>query len=95
VATATGVFLVLATGPLLATVVVFVAVVWFSGYMSLGSVSAAVLFPLLVLIERGVSPVLLGAALVAVFICWTHRANLARLRSGTEPRLFPRKERSR
>jgi glycerol-3-phosphate acyltransferase PlsY len=95
VATATGMFVVLAPGPILSTVVVCIAVVWFSGYMSLGSMSAAVLFPLLVWYDGGVSPVLLGALLVAVFICWTHRANFARLRNGTEPRLFPRKERPR
>jgi acyl phosphate:glycerol-3-phosphate acyltransferase len=95
VATATGMFVVLAPGPILSTVVVCIAVVWFSGYMSLGSMSAAVLFPLLVWYDGGVSPVLLGALLVAGFICWTHRANFARLRNGTEPRLFPRKERPR
>jgi acyl phosphate:glycerol-3-phosphate acyltransferase len=95
VATATGMFVVLAPGPILSTVVVCIAVVWFSGYMSLGSMSAAVLFPLLVWYDGGVSPVLLGALLVAGFICWTHRANFALLRNGTEPRLFPRKERPR
>jgi glycerol-3-phosphate acyltransferase PlsY len=95
VATATGMFVVLAPGAIISTAVVCVAVVWFSGYMSLGSMSAAVLFPLLVWYDRGVSPVLFGALLVALFICWTHRANIARLRKGTEPRLFPRKERDR
>ena len=95
VATATGMFVVLAPGAIVSTVVVCVAVVWFSGYMSLGSMSAAVLFPLLVWYDRGISPVLFGALLVALFICWTHRANIARLRKGTEPRLFPRKERDR
>lgn len=95
VATATGMFVVLAPVPLLSTLVVCIAVVWFSGYMSLGSLSAALLFPLLVLFDRGISPVLLGALLVALFICWTHRANIVRLRNGSEPRLFPRKERPR
>ncbi|HEY2848814.1 MAG TPA: glycerol-3-phosphate 1-O-acyltransferase PlsY [Gemmatimonadaceae bacterium] len=94
VATATGMFLVLAPLPILATLIVCIAVVWFSGYMSLGSISAAVLFPLLVWFNRGLSPVLLGALLVALFICWTHRANIVRLRNGTEARLFPRKERN-
>jgi glycerol-3-phosphate acyltransferase PlsY len=95
VATATGVFVVLAPSAMLSTVVVCIAIVWFSGYMSLGSMTAAVLFPLMVWFDRGVSPVLWGALFVALFICWTHRANIARLRSGTEPRLFPKKERRR
>ncbi|HEX7547134.1 MAG TPA: glycerol-3-phosphate 1-O-acyltransferase PlsY [Gemmatimonadaceae bacterium] len=95
VATATGVFLVLVPSPMLATVVVCVAVVWYTGYMSLGSITAAALFPLLVWLDRGVSPVLWGALLVAAFICWTHRTNMIRLSKGTEPRLFPKKRRLR
>jgi glycerol-3-phosphate acyltransferase PlsY len=93
VATATGVFVVLVPSALLATVVVCLAVVWYSGFMSLGSITAAALFPLLVWFDSGVSPVLWGALLVASFICWTHRANMVRLRNGTEPRLFRKKER--
>jgi glycerol-3-phosphate acyltransferase PlsY len=93
VATATGVFLVLAPTALLATVVVCLAVVWYSAYMSLGSITAAVLFPALVWINGGISPVFWGALLVATFICWTHRSNIVRLRNGTEPRLFPKKGR--
>lgn len=94
VATATGVFLVLVPSPMLATVVVCVAVVWYSGYMSLGSLTAAALFPLLVWLDRGVSPVLWGGLLVAAFICWSHRTNMVRLSKGTEPRLFPKKKRA-
>jgi glycerol-3-phosphate acyltransferase PlsY len=93
VATATGVFLVLVPGPMLATVVVCIGIVWISAYMSLGSISAAVLFPLLVWLDRGISPVLWGALAVALFICWTHRANIVRLRNGTESRLFKKRER--
>ncbi len=94
VATATGVFIVLVPGPLLITVAVCIAVVWYSAYMSLGSITAAALFPLLVWITSGVSPLLWGALVVAAFICWTHRANITRLRNGTEARLFKKKERS-
>ena len=94
VATATGVFLVLAPSALLTTSVVCIAIVWYSGYMSLGSIAAAALFPLLVWLDLGVSPVLWGAILVAAFIVWSHRSNVARLRNGTEPRLFRRKERA-
>ena len=93
VATATGVFLVLAWSPLLVTIVVCIAVVWYSGYMSAGSIFAAALFPLLVWFDSRVTPVLWGALLVSAFICWTHRANMQRLRAGTEPRLFKKKER--
>jgi glycerol-3-phosphate acyltransferase PlsY len=93
VATATGVFLVLAPEPLLATIVVCIAVVWYTGFMSAGSITAAALFPLLVWLDTRVTPVLWGALVVSAFICWTHRANMQRLRAGTEPRLFKKKER--
>jgi glycerol-3-phosphate acyltransferase PlsY len=94
VATASGAFLVLVPSPLLATVVVCIAVAWYSGYMSLGSLAAAVIFPLLVWLDRGVSPVLWGSLPVVAFICWTHRSNIVRLSKGTEPRLFPKKRRA-
>jgi glycerol-3-phosphate acyltransferase PlsY len=93
VATATGVFLVLVPFAMLATVVICIAVVWYSGYMSLGSMTAAILFPLLVWVDTGVTPILWGALIVAAFIVWTHRANIGRLRKGTEPRLFKKRER--
>jgi glycerol-3-phosphate acyltransferase PlsY len=91
VATATGVFLVLAPAPLLVTIVVCITVVWYSGYMSMGSIVAAALFPLLVWFDTGRSPVLWGALIVAAFICWTHRTNMRRLRDGTESKLFRKK----
>ena len=95
VATATGVFLVLVPVPMLTTVAICIVVVWFSGYMSLGSMTAAVLFPILVWLDRGLTPILWGALIVAAFIVWTHRANIGRLRNGTESRLFKKRERKR
>jgi glycerol-3-phosphate acyltransferase PlsY len=89
VATASGVFAVLAPGPLLVTTAACVVTVWSTGYMSLGSVVAAVLFPVCVYIAAGASPVFWVGVAVALFIVWSHRANLRRLRQGTETRLFP------
>ncbi len=93
VASASGVFAVLVPGAVLATTLFCALVVWRSGYMSAGSVSAALLFPLLVWMERGASPVLWVSLIVSAFIVWTHRSNLQRLRAGTESRLFPKAER--
>ncbi len=93
VATATGVFLVLAPTALLVTVVVCICVVWYSAYMSLGSIAAAALFPALVWYTQGITPIFWGALIVAAFICWSHRANIVRLRNGTETRLFKKRER--
>jgi glycerol-3-phosphate acyltransferase PlsY len=57
VATASGVFAVLAPVPLLVATVACVVTVWVSGYMSLGSVVAAALFPACVFVVAGASPV--------------------------------------
>jgi glycerol-3-phosphate acyltransferase PlsY len=91
VATAAGVFLALTPIPTLIGIAVFVAVLLVSGYVSLGSLAAAVALPLAVLVLDGAhSPVLVVAVLVALFVFWTHRANIGRLRRGEEHR-FGRK----
>ncbi|HLA89123.1 MAG TPA: glycerol-3-phosphate 1-O-acyltransferase PlsY [Gemmatimonadaceae bacterium] len=91
VATAAGMFGVLAPVPLACTAALCAAVVWYSGYMSLGSVVAAILFPLLVWLEGGVAPTFWASLLVGAFVVWSHRSNLRRLRAGTEHPLFPKR----
>lgn len=85
VATAAGVFLglaPLATGIALS---VFALVVALSGYVSLGSLAAAVaLVGALVVTSGARAPVFPLAVLVAAFIFWSHRANIRRLRRGEE-----------
>lgn len=90
VATAGGVFLALApveTGLALAA---FALTLLASGYVSLGSMIAALLLPVLLFIRDGVSPLFIVCAVIAVFVFWTHRANIARLRQGTENRFGKR-----
>jgi acyl phosphate:glycerol-3-phosphate acyltransferase len=91
VATASGVFLALAPVPMLVTFAVFVAVVLATGYVSLGSLISAVLLPALLAFTLGVSsPLFILSALVGVFVFWTHRANIGRLRRGEENRFGKR-----
>ena len=84
VATAAGVFAALVPGALASTVVMFVIVVAVSGYVSLGSLVAAVALPILVWLDHGITPVFDVSIAVALFIFWSHRANIQRLRAGTE-----------
>ncbi len=87
VATAAGVFVALAPLPTLLTLVIFAVVLMFSGYVSLGSLTSASMLPLLLAITVGVrSPLFVLSVLVAFFVFWTHRANIARLRRGEEHR---------
>jgi glycerol-3-phosphate acyltransferase PlsY len=91
VATAGGVFLGLAPLPTLATLAVFAAVFGLTGYVSLGSLCAALALPVLLFVTRGPSsPIFVASLLVSAFVFWTHRANIGRLRRGEEHR-FRRK----
>lgn len=86
VATAGGVFLGLATVPTLVAFVLFALVLKLSGYVSLGSLAAAAVLPIAIAVRTGVTPVLWVSVIVAVFVFWTHRANIGRLRRGEEHR---------
>jgi len=83
VATASGAFAVLAPGAAAAAFVVFVAVVWATRLVSLGSLMATVA---LVATAAWSEPILVTEAAVAVatVIILKHHANITRLRAGTE-----------
>ena len=87
VATAAGMFLALAPLAVLCAFPVWAFVVWLSGYVSLGSVVTAALFPVWVRLTRPDAPFTLYAAVaLAALIVVSHRANLRRLVAGTEHR---------
>jgi glycerol-3-phosphate acyltransferase PlsY len=87
VATACGVFLALAPIEALLSLVIFAVVVLASGYVSLASLTAAAALPVLIGAGLGLrSPLFAVGALTTVFVFWTHRANIQRLRAGTEYR---------
>lgn len=90
VATACGVFWLLAPLATAVAASVFVAVVWMTRYVSLGSVIATALLPPLAWITREPVPVIAGSILAALLIIQRHRGNLARLQQGTERRLGQR-----
>jgi len=91
VATASGVFLALAPMAMLFSMLSFAAVVAMFGYVSLGSLVSAVVLVLAVAVRgTGGIPLLGTVSLVAAFVFWTHRANIERLRTGTEHRFGKR-----
>ncbi|HEX8072539.1 MAG TPA: glycerol-3-phosphate 1-O-acyltransferase PlsY [Pyrinomonadaceae bacterium] len=92
VATGLGVFLALAPAAVALVAGVFLLLVWRTRYVSLGSITAAALMPLAVwLVGRGsgarLAPLLVAAAACAALIVYMHRANIGRLRAGTENKL--------
>jgi glycerol-3-phosphate acyltransferase PlsY len=90
VATAAGVFGVLAPMAVTAAAAVFVIAVWTTKYISVGSMAAAITLGAVTTATEAPAPVAVGAALAAVIIVHRHRANLARVMAGTERRVGQR-----
>jgi acyl phosphate:glycerol-3-phosphate acyltransferase len=86
VATGAGVFLALAPAAVLIGLGAWLTLVLATGYVSLASITAAALLPILVLLFRGVDAVLWLALALASFVIWAHRANIRRLLRGEEHR---------
>jgi glycerol-3-phosphate acyltransferase PlsY len=87
VATAAGVFLALAPIQTTLALLIFAVVLLSSGFVSLGSLTSAAVLPILLGVTAGMrSPLFAISVVVAVFVFWTHRANITRLRNGEEHR---------
>jgi acyl phosphate:glycerol-3-phosphate acyltransferase len=91
VATALGVYLILCPLAALAALVVFLLVVVFWRYVSLGSLSAAAAMPLLVYLlwAPGHAPplvIVVGTLCITALLFYKHFGNLQRLLDGTEPK---------
>lgn len=87
VATASGVFWILAPAATAMAAVLFLIVVWWTRYVSLGSVVATAALPPLAWMTGTPAPVIAGSVAAALVVIQRHRGNLARLRQGTETRL--------
>jgi len=90
VATAAGIFLALCPEALLAASILFALVVWYSRYVSLGSLAAAAAIPLLIYLlwaPHFAPPIIvtLGSIAVALLVIYQHSANIGRLIRDEEP----------
>lgn len=90
VATAAGAFSVLTPAAMLPALAVFVATVWLTRYISLGSILATAILPPLAYGLGAPRTTVLAATAAALLIILRHRSNIARLRAGTERRLGQR-----
>ena len=93
VATSAGVLLGIAPLALLIGLGVFAVVFGISRFVSLGSITAAIVIPLagFLLYEGRLIPSVL--TVLGLLVIWRHKANIARLRNGTENRIvFHRKK---
>jgi glycerol-3-phosphate acyltransferase PlsY len=87
VATALGVLLGLYVWIALVGLVVFALVAVISRYVSLASVVTASVLVVVAPVQLGLTPISAAIAIIAVLVIWRHRANMARLMSGTESKL--------
>ena len=93
VATTGGVFFGLAPLPTLIALVSFVIVVAITKRVSIGSLTAAVVLPAGVIVEKGPThPLSIICVMIALLVIWLHRANIRRIIAGTEPKLGGKKE---
>jgi glycerol-3-phosphate acyltransferase PlsY len=85
------VFFGLAPLAALVALLCFILTVALTRYVSLGSLVAAVTLPTAVLLIYGATPIFWISAAIGLFVFYTHRGNIARLRAGTEPKLGARR----
>ena len=95
IATAGGVLLGLATIEVLVSIGIFALVFVLSRYVSLGSISGAIAFPLTMFFRhnvfnaylQGYNTLIFFSIGISLLLLYTHRANIKRLIDGTEHRL--------
>jgi acyl phosphate:glycerol-3-phosphate acyltransferase len=90
VATACGVFTVLAPLAVPPAAVAFLAVTWITRYISVGSVAASLVLPPVAYATGSTGAVVASACASAILIVFRHRSNLMRARVGTERRIGAR-----
>ncbi|MBK6767233.1 MAG: glycerol-3-phosphate 1-O-acyltransferase PlsY [bacterium] len=90
VATAAGAMAAIDAIALLYSLAVWLVVFLISRRVSLASLLAAAAFPGMLLLSKPRHPTIVfaGGVVIALFLIYTHRANLARLVTGNEPRFF-------
>ncbi|MBU0482541.1 MAG: glycerol-3-phosphate 1-O-acyltransferase PlsY [Proteobacteria bacterium] len=84
VATALGIYLYLAPLPTLGAMALFVITVRLSGYVSMGSLAASLVMPVLLLLSGEGKPLVITAGLIAAIIWFKHHENIRRLVKGEE-----------
>ena len=86
---ATGLGVIAALMPMVTLIVfaVWFAIVYFTGYVSLGSMVGAALVPILTLFFGLHTEFLILGLIAAVFIIYRHKSNIERLLNGTESKI--------
>lgn len=98
VLTAVGVYLLLSPIVALSCFITWALVVWRTGYVSLASIVGAALLPIGLLYQlfrgNGDGVLVFSGLLLGSFVIWRHRANITRLKNGTENRFGKKMEKA-
>ncbi|MFA7290578.1 MAG: glycerol-3-phosphate 1-O-acyltransferase PlsY [Melioribacteraceae bacterium] len=102
IATALGFLITIITVDMLLALAVFFVVVYLSKYISLGSISAAISVPLILVIREnlfhaeisGYHTILPFSIITVLLVIYTHRANIDRLIKGSERKISLSKKKS-
>jgi glycerol-3-phosphate acyltransferase PlsY len=92
VATGLGVIIALAPDVTLIALIIFLITVFFSRYVSLGSILAALSVPIFLYFFKKPFPVFLFGVLGAAFVIYNHKANIVRLYQGNENKIGQKQE---
>ena len=97
VATSAGALLALTPVATLIGLAIWIIVFWLTRYVSLASITAAVVLPIVILVfssqdQNKGKPLFYASACVAAVVILRHRSNLSRLMRGTEPRFTRKRE---
>jgi acyl phosphate:glycerol-3-phosphate acyltransferase len=97
VATSGGALLALTPVATLIGIAIWMIVFWGTRYVSLASITAAVVLPIVILMvslqdQHTGKALVYSSACVAAVVIWRHRSNLSRLMRGTEPRFTRKRE---
>ncbi|MEC8677410.1 MAG: glycerol-3-phosphate 1-O-acyltransferase PlsY [Candidatus Margulisiibacteriota bacterium] len=87
VATAAGVFAILAPKPFLITFLVVISVIYLTKIVSVGTLIGCVLLPILMIVFNTSSVIFYSILPISFFIVIKHRSNIVRLIKGTENKL--------
>jgi glycerol-3-phosphate acyltransferase PlsY len=84
VATAIGIYLAISPLACIAAVIVFILTVYTWDFVSLGSILATIVMPVLLAFFGKSQPLVTSSILVAALICFKHKGNIKRLVKGKE-----------
>ena len=92
VATAAGCFMVISPPAFIAVFLIFLLVVGLTNYVSAGSIAAAAVLPIAIILSTCSWPMTGFAGAMGVMIILRHKDNITRMLSGTEPSLWKKRK---